>query len=350
MLERERFRTHGRCWPLCGHEYQGAPLSVEEAFEAGCVSFMDQDFTFGDPEDYLHPPGHPHNYRPEYATCEHCTPPVHGECILMRAGEDGQIATLLASDVADRLYSEIEETPPTRFAAFLDAVTPTALRRSTVLETPEFGRRSTRRTSVLSGDASVSSSSGGSKATLRRRSTSSHLCSSRAAASRGTTGNSSDNSCSRPSANPSSQGGGPPEESPERPVLCKVAQSSPFVGVGCGSDCRGCSEVVRTSFVLSSLEEKSELGGLRESQPPLTRSGTTVKPCRTSTARLTTSERPRGMLQRQVTQGKMKLEKVDTRGNATSSASRASRARRGTVTIKVPKTSEGTATPRRMWD
>ena len=107
MLERERFSTHGRCWPLCGGEYQGAPLSVEEAFEAGCISFMDQDFTFGDPEDYLHPPGHPHNYRPEYATCEHCTPPVHGECMLLRADENGDLVTLLASEVADSLYAEV---------------------------------------------------------------------------------------------------------------------------------------------------------------------------------------------------------------------------------------------------
>ena len=63
------------------------------------MSFVEQGFAFGDPEDHFHPPGHPHNYRPEFATCPHCTPPVHGECVLLRCTDDGEWHSLFASDV-----------------------------------------------------------------------------------------------------------------------------------------------------------------------------------------------------------------------------------------------------------
>ena len=61
--------------------------------QAGCESFLKEGFTFGDPEDYLHPPGHPHTYRPDYANCPHCTPPVHGECVLLRREAGGIVVT-----------------------------------------------------------------------------------------------------------------------------------------------------------------------------------------------------------------------------------------------------------------
>ena len=67
------------------------PFSVEVAFRAGCECFMQHGFKFGDPEAYLHPPGHPHNYRPEFATCEGCTPPVHGNVMLLRRSADGEV-------------------------------------------------------------------------------------------------------------------------------------------------------------------------------------------------------------------------------------------------------------------
>lgn len=56
-------------------------LDIDVAFKAGCASFIRQGFSFGDPEDYLHKHGHPHLYRPEFASCPHCTPPVHGKLI-----------------------------------------------------------------------------------------------------------------------------------------------------------------------------------------------------------------------------------------------------------------------------
>ena len=62
-------------------------LSIEAAFAAACDEFRAANFKFGDPEEYLHPPGHPHHYRPDFKRCEQCVPPVHGQVELIRAAE-----------------------------------------------------------------------------------------------------------------------------------------------------------------------------------------------------------------------------------------------------------------------
>jgi len=64
--------------------YEVARFPILEAFEAGCDSFLRDGYHFGDPDDYLHPPGHPHQYRPNFTECNLCSPPVHGECLLLR--------------------------------------------------------------------------------------------------------------------------------------------------------------------------------------------------------------------------------------------------------------------------
>ena len=91
------------------------PFSRSMLAGASCLSFVEQGFAFGDPEDHFHRRGHPHEYRPEFATCPHCTPPVHGECVLLRC-TDGECNTLSASDVirnmarANRRTSTLRQT------------------------------------------------------------------------------------------------------------------------------------------------------------------------------------------------------------------------------------------------
>ena len=72
------------CWPMCSAR-GGARMVVGEAFRAGCESFLKQGFAFGDPEAHLHPAGHPHQHRPDFANCTSCTPPVHGDCLLLQS-------------------------------------------------------------------------------------------------------------------------------------------------------------------------------------------------------------------------------------------------------------------------
>ena len=81
---------------LCASKLFPSPFS-----QAGIESFIEQGFVFGDPEEHFHPPGHPHLYRPEYATCPHCTPPVHGECLLLRV-EKGKCRQIKASAVVSK--------------------------------------------------------------------------------------------------------------------------------------------------------------------------------------------------------------------------------------------------------
>ena len=57
----------------------GAEGAIREAFNAGCASFEAAGYRFGDPQEYLHPPGHPHWARPDFANCRSCTPPVQGK-------------------------------------------------------------------------------------------------------------------------------------------------------------------------------------------------------------------------------------------------------------------------------
>ena len=39
----------------------------------------------------MHQPGHPHLTRPEFRTCQSCTPPVHGQVLMLHSGEDGAV-------------------------------------------------------------------------------------------------------------------------------------------------------------------------------------------------------------------------------------------------------------------
>ena len=83
MLAKQRQMGAVGC---CGCSRDGeleAPLRIDEAFRAGCGSFLSHGFRFGDPAAYLHPPGHSHHYRPDYQHCLGCTPPVHGDCLLL---------------------------------------------------------------------------------------------------------------------------------------------------------------------------------------------------------------------------------------------------------------------------
>tara|TARA_B110001450_G_C17560051_1_gene456378 strand:- start:165 stop:968 length:804 start_codon:yes stop_codon:yes gene_type:complete len=55
-------------------------IDGNQVFEAGLESFLEAGYKSGDPSEYLHPPGHPHTYRPVLdGSCEGCTPPVHGK-------------------------------------------------------------------------------------------------------------------------------------------------------------------------------------------------------------------------------------------------------------------------------
>jgi len=60
-------------------------IKVELAFWAGLQHFASDGFKLGDPIPYLHPPAHPHTFRPQFSPpCEGCSPPVHGQVQLLR--------------------------------------------------------------------------------------------------------------------------------------------------------------------------------------------------------------------------------------------------------------------------
>jgi len=79
---------------------------LDEAFKAGIKAFTDAGFQFGDPEEWFHAPGHPHTYKPDFTNCCHCTPPVQGECMLLRIGENGRMRVEKASDIVRRAKSD----------------------------------------------------------------------------------------------------------------------------------------------------------------------------------------------------------------------------------------------------
>jgi len=60
-----------------------APIDVELAYVAGFESFAESGYVYGDPTPYLHPPSHPHHLKPAFASCDGCTPPVHGRPVLV---------------------------------------------------------------------------------------------------------------------------------------------------------------------------------------------------------------------------------------------------------------------------
>ena len=59
--------------------------TVMACFAAGCASFSRDGYRFGDPAEYLHPPGHAHWRRPDFQGCKHCVPPVQGSVVLLHA-------------------------------------------------------------------------------------------------------------------------------------------------------------------------------------------------------------------------------------------------------------------------
>lgn len=80
------------------------PFSIDEAFESGCEEFRASGFIFGDPEAYFHKePNHPHLYRPNFQTCEQCTPPVHGQVVLLRGVVGSTCEEVEASNFFPRL-------------------------------------------------------------------------------------------------------------------------------------------------------------------------------------------------------------------------------------------------------
>ena len=108
-LKRAAQRPFGRLWvmlgwelgPFAAEQISGAtahgesapdsplrelvdPSLVEAAFVEGCRSYVEAGYSFGDPQSWLHPAGHPHLQRPNLRDCCGCIPPVHGQAILLR--------------------------------------------------------------------------------------------------------------------------------------------------------------------------------------------------------------------------------------------------------------------------
>ena len=71
---------------------------VRAAFEAGCDGFRKGGFSFGDPHEYLHEPGHPHCTRPDYLNCQACKPPVQGRVLLLYRQGDEVVETWGANE------------------------------------------------------------------------------------------------------------------------------------------------------------------------------------------------------------------------------------------------------------
>ena len=81
----------------------GLSTCAWKAFEAGCYAFGAAGFRFGDPADYLHPPGHPHSFRPCLkGSCDGCTPPVHGSIVLIYFDpERGELVERRGAEILD---------------------------------------------------------------------------------------------------------------------------------------------------------------------------------------------------------------------------------------------------------
>ena len=101
LLQERQASGNWRSWARV--RGRGRGLLIEAAFTAGCESFLKQGFKFGDPEDWIHPAGHPHHYRPDFADCQCCSPPVHGECLFLRVVK-GRVVTKRASEALFHYY------------------------------------------------------------------------------------------------------------------------------------------------------------------------------------------------------------------------------------------------------
>ena len=69
------------------------PVQVEIAFWSGLERYFAAGFRIGDPRAYLHGPGHPHIFSPDFQGCEGCCPPVHGNVVCL-ANIDGEVKAL----------------------------------------------------------------------------------------------------------------------------------------------------------------------------------------------------------------------------------------------------------------
>ena len=76
-------------WAGAGRDASSGLDLVKSAFKAGCAAFTAGGYAFGDPNNFLHPSGHPHWRQPEFKTCPHCSPPVQGQVVLLLASGGG---------------------------------------------------------------------------------------------------------------------------------------------------------------------------------------------------------------------------------------------------------------------
>ena len=99
-----------RCPGSRRREKGNPPSRNEVAFWAGCKAFTEAGFGFGDPSEYLHRVGHPHRTRPEFNTCQGCTPPVQGMPVLLRM-VGSEIVRTSPKALSQCFASETEQLP-----------------------------------------------------------------------------------------------------------------------------------------------------------------------------------------------------------------------------------------------
>ena len=60
-------------------------VSIATAYDAGRAAFLRAGYCEGNPNEYLHTPGHPHVVKriAEWRQCPGCNPPVHGQPVLV---------------------------------------------------------------------------------------------------------------------------------------------------------------------------------------------------------------------------------------------------------------------------
>ncbi|KAL1495167.1 hypothetical protein AB1Y20_017032 [Prymnesium parvum] len=88
----------------------GDSVQLELAFWAGLERFRKEDYRLGDPEAFLHPPGHPHLRHLPQPNCDGCHPPVHG-CVVLFKNHRGQVHRLRMG-TKDRLAHEDPAVSP----------------------------------------------------------------------------------------------------------------------------------------------------------------------------------------------------------------------------------------------
>ena len=87
---------------IASHLVSRQELDIELAYLAGLATFEEEGFAWGNPSSFLHPAGHPHTQRPCFVGCDGCSPPVHGQPVLLR-NVDGKVQVRTGA-AAWRLY------------------------------------------------------------------------------------------------------------------------------------------------------------------------------------------------------------------------------------------------------